>query len=203
MRNEPGKQGLARSGAGLWARLRVRLEIVRDASMRPLTWAQLTATVLVSAVLACAASAQVASDPQAEAEAPTLRGDQVVINPQALPPLLPPVAVPQDPPPPAPPPPAGYVWNVIWTDETDPQAVRRLYPARAYRENVSGEALIECLVASDGALTECRVVRETPMGYGFGEASIAVARNFTVAPLTRDGRPTDGMRVRRNIRWAR
>lgn len=154
--------------------------------MRPLTWAQLTATVLVSAVLACAASAQVASDPSAEVEIPVIRGPLVV-----------------DPPPPAPPPPAGYVWNVIWTDGTDPQAVRRHYPARADRENVSGEALIECLIASDGALTECRVVRETPMGYGFGEASVAVARNFTVAPLTRDGRPTDGMRVRRNIRWAR
>ena len=110
----------------------------------------------------------------------------------------PPVPVAVDPPPSPPNP--NVLTNPFWVERPDAQDFARNYPRRAMDESVSGRALLDCLVASDGLLT-CAVVSETPEGYGFGEAALRVARSFRMAPQTRDGVPTAGGRVRVPIRW--
>jgi len=51
----------------------------------------------------------------------------------------------------------------------------RFYPPNALERRVEGRATVACAVARDGALRRCRVVRETPSGWGFGEAALKVA----------------------------
>lgn len=144
--------------------------------MRKLIWTKL-ALALVVASLVSPAWAQNASPP---APPPV---------PMVVPPPLPPI-----------PPRPNLVTNVFWVERPDARDFARNYPQRALDENVSGRALLECLVVADGRLA-CTVVSEEPEGYGFGEASLRVARSFRMAPETRDGVPTAGGRVRVPIRW--
>lgn len=46
------------------------------------------------------------------------------------------------------------------------------YPDRALEAEVSGVAVIDCVLQADGKVKDCIVVKETPAGYGFGEATI-------------------------------
>ncbi|MBU1378190.1 MAG: TonB family protein [Alphaproteobacteria bacterium] len=43
-------------------------------------------------------------------------------------------------------------------------------------------AVARCHVADDGALTDCRIVRETPLNSGFGEALLALVPKYRRAP---------------------
>lgn len=47
---------------------------------------------------------------------------------------------------------------------------------------VVARAVIHCGVADDGALTECRVQRETPSGTGYGEATLQLAPKYRRKP---------------------
>jgi TonB family protein len=53
-----------------------------------------------------------------------------------------------------------------------------------------GRVVVECLVAPQGALTDCLVVEETPAGRGLGQRALEEA-----AKLTMDA-PVAGARVR-------
>ncbi|MGN6207479.1 energy transducer TonB [Asticcacaulis sp.] len=46
------------------------------------------------------------------------------------------------------------------------------YPDRALEVEVNGVANIDCVLQADGKVKDCVVVKETPAGYGFGEATI-------------------------------
>ena len=102
--------------------------------------------------------------------------------------------------PPAAPPAAAVLTNVVWLEQPDAQDFARLYPDRAQQENVSGRATLECIVAGDGRLS-CTITSEDPSGYGFGDATLSISREFRLAPETSDGQPTSGGRIRRTIRW--
>jgi TonB family protein len=71
---------------------------------------------------------------------------------------------------------------------TDAQ-IQAAYPARALDDQVSGGAAIRCLVTASGKLAACRVISETPDGYGFGSAALDVAADFTMKPGTLDNEP--------------
>lgn len=82
-----------------------------------------------------------------------------------------------------------------------PRDLARYYPDRARLRGVEGEALLDCRVDVFGALA-CRVERETPAGWGFGEAALRIAADHRMAPATRDGLPVEGryrMRVPFNL----
>ncbi len=68
------------------------------------------------------------------------------------------------------------------------------YPARAQRSGLSGTAMVNCVIAPQGALDDCRVVSEDPPGWGFGEASLKVAKLFRWPTVNRDGQITIGHR---------
>jgi TonB family protein len=51
-------------------------------------------------------------------------------------------------------------------------------PERALKESRSGTVSVSCKVASDGSLSLCNVVSESPSDYGFGSAALNVARQM-------------------------
>jgi len=77
------------------------------------------------------------------------------------------------------------------------------YPERAARGRrpIDGVAVIECALAADGALNDCRVVSETPASCPFGYAAqnMAEHRVLSAAPRLVDGQPVDGETVRLEI----
>ncbi|MBK8544229.1 MAG: energy transducer TonB [Caulobacteraceae bacterium] len=150
---------------------------------RPLVWVQAAVFVVISAVLASPAMAQSTVDPGSSA------GGAATTLPQ----------VPRVDPPPAPPTP-DVLQNVVWLEQADARDFARNYPDLAAQGDVSGRATIDCQVVADGRL-DCVVTNEEPVGYGFGDATLAISRQFRVAPTTSDGRPTEGGRIRRTIRW--
>ncbi|MBU6407779.1 MAG: energy transducer TonB [Alphaproteobacteria bacterium] len=82
------------------------------------------------------------------------------------------------------------------------EAMADYYPRRAFRERVEAQVAIQCNVIRSGRLTDCRVSRESPAGFGFGEATIRMAQETFRAPQrTRDGRPTEGAEFRATVRW--
>ncbi|WP_395652043.1 TonB family protein [Brevundimonas sp.] len=51
------------------------------------------------------------------------------------------------------------------------------YPRRARRLGVSGEARVECRVNHQTrGMRDCRILEETPAGYGFGDEALSVMR---------------------------
>jgi TonB family protein len=61
-------------------------------------------------------------------------------------------------------------------------------PGIARNEKINGTVLLACHGTARKRLTGCRVVYESPKGYGFGEAGLASARSFRINPPMRDGR---------------
>jgi periplasmic protein TonB len=93
---------------------------------------------------------------------------------------------------PAPPtPPTG----VNWVSRPTADDFARHYPHDALRNNIEGLVILDCIVGADGRLT-CTVFSESPLGHGFGEAALRIAREFRMARQTRDGRSTEGGRAR-------
>jgi TonB family protein len=74
------------------------------------------------------------------------------------------------------------------------------YPSQAIAQSVEGRATIECFVHLDTTLT-CRVIAESPASWGFGDATLAIARSFRVEPARMNGEPVEGGRIRQTIRF--
>lgn len=65
---------------------------------------------------------------------------------------------------------------------------------------IGGRVTLECVVRSNGRLTDCRVIEENPAGYGFGEAALNAARETRVSPRS-GGSGADGARIRWTTRF--
>ena len=74
--------------------------------------------------------------------------------------------------------------------------ILRYYPPAAAKKSLPGQATIDCVVDVRGALTNCRVVSEEPVGEGFGEGALAMSPIFKMRPMTVDGVATGGAKVR-------
>lgn len=72
-----------------------------------------------------------------------------------------------------------------------PRDLARYYPRRAIPRGMEGEVVLDCLVATTGALN-CAVVSETPQNWGFAEAALRIARDHRMVPATRNGEPVQG-----------
>jgi periplasmic protein TonB len=116
----------------------------------------------------------------------------------SAPPTPTPIPVAVDPPP-APPTPA-VLTGVTWLTRPDGRDYARYYPSRAMEREQEGRVVLDCLVSGDGRIS-CSVISEDPPNWGFGEASLRIAREFRIAAQTGDGRPTNGGRVRVPITW--
>lgn len=116
----------------------------------------------------------------------------------SAPPTPTPIPIAVDPPPSPPTP--SVLTGVTWLSQPNGADYARYYPERAQEREVEGSATVSCIVGADGRLS-CTITSEEPPGYGFGEATLRIARQFRVAPATRDGQPTSGGRITRRIRW--
>jgi len=83
-----------------------------------------------------------------------------------------------------------------WVERPTGADLVRFYPAEAAKQHLPGEAIVECRVAVAGTLSACHVLREAPMGAGFGEATLQMTPLFRMKPMTRDGKPVAGASVR-------
>ncbi len=102
-------------------------------------------------------------------------------------------------PPPSPPPPPSpqqplVIENPVWVQRPTLEDMQRYYPRRALENGEAGRVILDCSVIYGGRLS-CRVRSETPSGQGFGEAAIAIAREFRIAATQPDGTPTNGARL--------
>jgi len=63
-----------------------------------------------------------------------------------------------------------------------------------------GLGMARCVVAADGALTDCSAMPGVPDGLGFSEAAVKLASAMKMNPWTADGAPVDGAVIRLPIR---
>lgn len=91
-----------------------------------------------------------------------------------------------------------------WTVLPEASDFQAGYPRAALAAGVlKGRAVLSCLVAAEGRLSDCSVVSEEPAGLGFGEAASAMAPGFRMGVWTPDGLPTVGARIKAPIRYER
>ncbi|OJU13759.1 MAG: hypothetical protein BGN86_15400 [Caulobacterales bacterium 68-7] len=83
-----------------------------------------------------------------------------------------------------------------WQGAPTAEDLRRVYPQRALAAHLGGTAVLDCEIGLDGYLKACLVVSETPRGYDFGQAALAVAGKYRMEPKMTGGRPTAGGRTR-------
>ena len=87
---------------------------------------------------------------------------------------------------------AMLITNPIWLAKPSIRDREQFYPQRALESAKPGHAVVRCLIALDGALTNCVTTSETPSGWGFGDAALKMAQEFRSAPQSAIGEPTAG-----------
>ena len=77
------------------------------------------------------------------------------------------------------------------------------YPEKALQDEVSGIAMIDCLVDVSGKLISCDIVSETPADYGFGAATVKIfLEGAHVDPASIPGGLVPGCRKKFSYRWS-
>jgi TonB family protein len=75
------------------------------------------------------------------------------------------------------------------------------FPPWARRNHITGKVVFRCVVAPDGALADCRILAEDPLGDGFGQATLNITQYWRFRPRTADGAPTAGAAFQRTVIW--
>ncbi|MDG2532041.1 energy transducer TonB [Sphingomonas sp. HITSZ_GF] len=88
---------------------------------------------------------------------------------------------------PAPPPAKPRLVPPDWVHKPTPEELQRVNPAAAQAMNQSGDVLLACRILPTRRPSRCRVVRETPRGFYFGDAALDASRSFQINPPTRGG----------------
>jgi periplasmic protein TonB len=88
--------------------------------------------------------------------------------------------------------PAAAPTKPVWLRKPKGEDIARVYPARALRETKSGAAVMRCGVTADGRQSDCTVIAEDPVGWGFGEAALRLVPLFKMRLPTKDGVPQVG-----------
>lgn len=94
-----------------------------------------------------------------------------------------------------------YLTRPHWVQTISPDPNKATFPEAAAKAGLrTGSALVDCVLDSTGALTNCQTISESTPGVGFGEMAKAIAEVFVANPWTEDGLPADGAHVRMPIR---
>lgn len=63
------------------------------------------------------------------------------------------------------------------------------YPRDAARHRITGYAVVEFIVGTDGKVKQIRALEESPPDVGFAQASMIAVSQWTYRPATKDGKP--------------
>jgi protein TonB len=69
-----------------------------------------------------------------------------------------------------------------WLSQPTAEEMSRLYPQTAIDRDLTGDVSLMCAVVATGKLTDCKVMRETPAGAGFGQAAVKLSAYFRMTP---------------------
>lgn len=97
---------------------------------------------------------------------------------------------------------ADIVTLASWVRRPTETDLAPFVPLGAKSGKVSGNVVLTCLVRRSRRVHDCRLVAESPTGFGFGAASLAASRIFLVHPPRRNGRVLRDARVAIPIEWA-
>jgi len=84
------------------------------------------------------------------------------------------------------------ITNPDWLRKPSGSDLARFFPDAASRANMGGRVRMVCFVSMTGSLEGCRVVSETPEGFGFGAAALAMSKIFSMRPRMVDGESIKG-----------
>jgi protein TonB len=87
----------------------------------------------------------------------------------------------------------------MWLRRPSADDMRRLYPLQ--ERGVEGIVSADCVLDEGGQFTSCEIVEETPVGKGFGDSTIRLAKLFKMKPIDADGVPVAGRKLRLPVRW--
>ena len=76
-----------------------------------------------------------------------------------------------------------------WEQKPQGVDIARVYPQDAVQADREGNTVISCEIAADGRLVNCRSLGESPYGWGFKGAALALAPIFKLKTTLSDGRP--------------
>ena len=78
----------------------------------------------------------------------------------------------------------GTLWRrAEWIQKPNDADFQRFWPPKASSRRIGGVAILACIVPRPGPVQTCRVWRETPRGYGFGKAAMAMTPLFRIRPV--------------------
>ena len=77
--------------------------------------------------------------------------------------------------------------GVRWVRAPSGEDVARYYPDAAMRNRIEGSSTAHCNVIANGALTNCAIVSESPIGYNFGNALLRLSKLFRAETAAGDG----------------
>lgn len=80
-----------------------------------------------------------------------------------------------------------------WIKRPTAEWLIELWPSAAIAKEIGGKALIQCIVSIHGALHNCTVVSEEPVGLGFGKAAVTSTVQLVMRPALQGGRPVESV----------
>lgn len=83
--------------------------------------------------------------------------------------------------------PGWTLTKAVWRKTPTGDDFVRVYPKRALDENISGAAVVQCIAGPDGRLTKCQAIAESPAGFEFGKAALALSKLFAFDRTTCSG----------------
>jgi TonB family protein len=87
-----------------------------------------------------------------------------------------------------------------WVRRPSAEDLLAVFPSEAFKRGVSGYATIDCVGTTQGALTDCVAIEESPGDMGFGGAAIALTAQFMMKPARFKGAPVQSV-IRVPIRF--
>lgn len=84
-------------------------------------------------------------------------------------------------------------WRPQFVAHVPDSKMKAAFPKGA---TVTGRAVLGCVAARDGSLTDCKVLKEEPVGQGFGEAALSVVGYERIKTKDSAGASVEGRRVR-------
>lgn len=88
---------------------------------------------------------------------------------------------------------ASKDWEPVFVQQVPKDKLKAAFPAGA---KTSGRALLGCVAADDGRLKDCAVLKEEPVGQGFGQAALSVVGYERIKRKDQAGAAVTGRPVR-------